>query len=377
MSHTRTRVSSCYHGGIYSVQASSKVKIDFSSNVNPLGISKMALRSIKQNAARVSAIYPDPQCHDLKKSLIDYLGVDCIDTCWLNIGNGATELIHDFTRSFVRNKVVIPAPTFCEYELASVRMGVIPCFVPLDRMNLDASAIIDACKNSDALFLCNPNNPTGILSSRQVEKILKSIDVSTRVMLDECFIELVDRDSEPNSLINKIGEFDNLVILRSLTKSFGLAGLRLGYCVSNPEMAEQISSFRLPWNVNGIAQLAGIASLQDLDHLDRARKLIKKERMFMQNRLRNTGSFEPCNSDVNYFLINSKYNSTKLRDLLLETYGILVRDCSSFAGMDDDNNNNNDYNGYIRVAVKKHHENLHLLDALENEDDADTDMIAR
>ena len=143
-----------------------------------------------------------------------------------------------------------------------------------------------------------------------------------------------------------------------MTKSFGLAGLRLGYCVSHPRIARKISHYRITWSVNGLAQLAGVTALDDLSHLRRAQKMIRVERKFMHDVLNNKlKSFSAYVSDVNYYLIHLRNcNSTLLRDLLLERNGILVRDCSDFKGMNDK---------YIRVAVKTHNENLQLLNSLE------------
>jgi threonine-phosphate decarboxylase len=351
----------CSHGGIYSVNPN-LVKVDFSSNVNPLGISKKALKSIRKDAARLSSSYPDPECIDLKKSLLEYLDIDLGSEC-ITVGNGSVEIIHDFARAFVRNKVIIPAPTFCEYELSSKRSGAGILFVPLKNLTLDAELIIEKAKNFDAIFLCNPNNPTGLFSVKPIKKIIESIDSSTKILIDECFIEFTDDDDHHHhSLINKIKEYDNIVILRSLTKSFGLAGLRVGYSISSPKLAKQLSANRIPWNVNGLAQMAGIIALKDLKHLKKARTMIKKERQFIQSKIeKKMQSFAPCKSDVNYFLIHLKNkNSTKVRDSLLTRSGVLVRDCSTFTGMNSE---------YIRVAVKTHRENLLLLDALESIDD--------
>lgn len=351
--------TACSHGGIYSVNPR-LVTADFSSNVNPLGISKNALKAIQKSIGKLSSLYPDPKCIDLKKGILNYLDIglklDCI--C---VGNGATEIIHDFARAFIRNKALIPAPTFCEYEIASRRMGANVLFIPLKNMTLDTELIIEQAKKQDAIFLCNPNNPTGLLSTNAIKKIVGSIDSSTKVMIDECFIELVEYDGHDNqkySMINKINEFDNLVILRSLTKSFGLAGLRVGYSVCNPGLACKLSANRITWNVNGVAQTAAIAALKDASHLANARAVIKKERKYMQSRIaKKMQTFTPCKSDVNFFLIHLKNkNSIKVRDSMLIKSGVLVRDCSTFTGMG---------HGYIRVAVKKHKENLLLLDAME------------
>lgn len=345
----------CFHGGVYSVDPS-LVKIDFSSNVNPLGVSKTVLSSIKKDLGSLSSSYPDPECNDLKKSLSDYLNIHC--EC-INVGNGATEIIHNFARLFARKKVIIPSPSFCEYELASRRMGASIFLVPLQNLNLDADQIVEKAKGSDAIFLCNPNNPTGLLYRKSLKTIIERVDNSTKILLDECFIELVNA-SDRHTMIRNIGEFDNLIILRSLTKSFGLAGLRVGYSVSNSKLAEKLAAARISWNVNGIAQRAGIVALTDLEHLAKARTIVKEERDFMYVNIRKkTQCFVPSKSDANYFLIrltNNKYSSTEIRDSLLTQSGVLVRDCSTFSRMGSN---------YIRVAIKNHVENLILLNALE------------
>lgn len=351
--------TSCVHGGLYSVD-SKLVKVDFSSNVNPLGISSRVLASIREHLSSVSSSYPDPECLELKKNILNYLDSELTLDC-LCIGNGATEIIHDFARTFVRNKVLIPTPTFCEYEAASNRAGANVMLVPLKKMRLDSEALLEKSKNQDAVFVCNPNNPTGLMGTNEIKKIVESLDSSTKILVDESFIELVDDNVRAYSFIDKVKEFDNLVVLRSFTKSFALAGLRVGYCVTNPNLAKQITANRIFWNVNGIAQLAAIVALSDAKYIAKAKTLVKKERRFMHSYIEDKlQNFVACRSDVNYFLIRLKGEySTKLRDNMLEKTGVLVRDCSTFNGMG---------NRYIRVAVKTHRQNLLLLNALQSFD---------
>lgn len=350
---------SCSHGGVYTVSPR-LVRIDFSSNINPLGISRNVLNVLKKNLPKLTSIYPDDENTILKKKIIDYLEiVPSYES--LNIGNGATELIYNFVRAFVRNQVVIPYPTFCEYELASRKMGANIKHVPLKRWKLDVDRILEKTKNSDAIFLCNPNNPTGLFSYDLIERLVKKIDRSIKILIDESFIEFVDERKHPKTFIDKINDFQNVVVLRSLTKSFGLAGLRLGYCVSHPSIGKKISHNKITWTINGLAQMAGVTALENLSHIRRARKIIKTEREFMyasiNNKLR---SFSAIESDVNFYLIRLRNGRSKqIRDLLLEKNGILVRDCSDFRGMNDK---------YIRVAVRTRSENLALLDSLESLD---------
>ena len=347
-------MSACSHGGIYSVDHR-LVKVDCSSSVNPLGTPQKAIAAMQRGAKSIAHVYPDPECRELKKSLSRYLH---IDKEWISVGNGAVEIIYWFAQAFAKRRVVVPAPTFCEYELASRKAGADVSFVPLQNFELDADAVIEKSRGADALFLCNPNNPTGMLATRQIERIIESVDASTKVLLDECFIELVDN---PESLVKRMREFDNLVILRSLTKSFGLAGLRVGYSVCSPALAEKLTRIKIPWNVNGLAQAAGVAALSDMKHLQKTRAIIKKERKFMQERIGKLKSFSPVRSDANYFMIRlqNDRDSAQFRDALLKRAGVLVRDCSTFTEMDS---------RHVRVAVRAHRENLLLVRALEEFD---------
>jgi threonine-phosphate decarboxylase len=348
-------MSFCSHGGVYSVNPQ-LVKGDCSSSINPLGTPRKAIAAIQKNARLLAPMYPDPECRELKKSVSRYLRVD---PEWISVGNGAVEIIYWFAQAFAKSRVVIPVPTFCEYELASRKAGAEVTFVTLHDFKLDANEIVEMARGADAVFLCNPNNPTGILATEEIREVIESVDSSTKILLDECFIELVD-DPNANSVISRIKEFDNLVILRSLTKSFGLAGLRVGYSVCNPSLAEKLSANRIPWNVNGLAQAAGVAALADKKHLPRARAIIKKERKFLHDRIAKLESFRPSRSDANYFLVALKSrDSAQFCDALLKKTGVLVRDCSTFTGMGS---------RYIRVAVKSHNENLRLLKALEGFD---------
>ncbi|MEP0825658.1 MAG: histidinol-phosphate aminotransferase family protein [Nitrososphaera sp.] len=348
------RMGSCSHGGIYSVNPA-LVRVDCSSSVNPLGTPRKAIDAIQRNAKSLAPMYPDPECRELKDALSSYLHVD---RDWISVGNGAVEIIYWFAQAFAKGKVVIPAPTFCEYELASQKAGARVTFVTLqDCFKLDADEIIEKAKGADAIFLCNPNNPTGTLATSEIKRIIENVDSSAKILLDECFIELVD-DPDANSMVRRVQEFDNLVILRSLTKSFGLAGLRVGYSVCNPSLAGKLSMNKIPWNVNGLAQAAAVAALSDRKkYLQRTRAVIKRERKFLRDHIARLESFNPLESDVNYFLIDLKdRNSAQFRDALLKKSGVLVRDCSTFTGMGSH---------HVRVAVKTHAENLRLVKALE------------
>ena len=337
---TSYNLDSCSHGGIYSTMNFLKVKIDFSSNINPLGISRYVLKEIKKNIKQISNVYPDRNCTLLKESIAEYIQHG-IDQNWITIGNGATELIHNFVRCTASKNSVIPSPTFCEYELASKRCRMKIDYIPLSKkLQIEPDLIIEKVKkNSNSLiFLCNPNNPTGLVNTEVIEKILSSINNSkTTLLVDESFIDFLN-EVEKKSMISKIKEFDNLAILRSMTKSYGLAGLRLGYLIANPKLIQQLKSYQISWNVNGIAQIAGIAALNDQEHICKTKKTIQKERDYMYSKINKKESYaNALRSEVNFFLIKLRnVNSTIYQKVMLNFHGIFVRDCSTFTGMSND-----------------------------------------
>src|SRR5688572_1748167 len=352
-------LDSCSHGGIYSIKNHLQVKIDFSSNINPLGISRQVLKEIRKSIKQISHVYPDSNCNLLKKSIAEYVEHG-IDKEWISVGNGATEIIHNFVRAVSLSNSIIISPTFCEYELASKRCKMKIDYIPLSKkLQIQTDKVIEKSKkNSNSLiFICNPNNPTGLVNTQQIEKILSSIDHSKTILLiDESFIEFLN-DIEKESLISKIKEYDNLAILRSMTKSYGLAGLRLGYLVANPHLIRKLKPFQIAWSVNGIAQVAGITALKDQDHVSRTKKIIQRERNYMYTKINKNGNHvNALRSDVNFFLIKLKnINSITYQKILLNFHGIFVRDCSTFRGMSTD---------YIRVAVRTHKDNVTLLNAI-------------
>ncbi|HSD04924.1 MAG TPA: histidinol-phosphate transaminase [Nitrosopumilaceae archaeon] len=342
------------HGGIYSVidQIDSKV-IDFSSNVNPLGFPDSVKDIIKKNISLLS-VYPDPNSSKLKADLEKYTGVSKNQ---IIVGNGATEIIYNFCKAFIskNSQVVVPIPTFGEYEAATKLQGGRVYYFKTMNLNKDLFALQNNVTKKNTIFLCNPNNPTGVLTSKKnMIKILENAyDKSRLVFLDECFIELVPESNE--SMVSYLKEFDNLFILRSLTKSFGLAGLRVGYGLGSKKIIDTLTRIKIPWNVNGLAQKAASAAISSRSHLDKTRRLIKKELTFLTKSISKIPKFYCYPSSTNFILIKSQINSKTLQKKLLEKK-ILVRDCSTFYGLD---------NRFIRIAVRTHKENVKLVRSLE------------
>lgn len=335
------------HGGIYSAGLHFDPKvIDFSSNVNPLGYPTSVKSNLKKTS-KIISIYPDSNSAQLRDKLERYLK---IRQDQIIIGNGATELIYNFCKAFLgKKRILVAVPTFGEYEAAARLEGAKVSYFKTMDLNQDIDEFVKEIPKNHCVFICNPNNPTGVLTSQEnMLKVLKSSQKnSVLVFVDECFIEM---SNPKESLISRLDNFNNLFILRSMTKSFGLAGLRVGYGLGSRGMIRILSSIKIPWNVSGLAQTLAIKALSSKSHIEKTRKLIEKERKFLRDSI-SKDKFLCYDSQANFFLIKSRMESKILQKKLLKK-NILVRDCSSFKGLDDK---------FIRVAVRTRYENQKLV----------------
>jgi threonine-phosphate decarboxylase len=330
--------------------------LDFSSSVNPLGPSKKALDAAQKAFSQIAA-YPDTNSNELRQVIASHFEITKGNVV---IGNGSTELMYLFAEAFLRNgdKAVMPAPTFGEYESAVRKTGETPKFIELGKnFTIESDSFKREMSGAKIVFLCNPNNPTSMLIQEQtLTNIIKSaMEKDTLVFLDEDFLEFVE-DEKNLTMIGKIKKYPNLFILRSFTKIFGLTGLRVGYGIANTEIIKVLSCAKIPWNVNCLAQAAAVAALKDEEHLRITRELIKKEKAWLQRELCKFGTFKFSEPDANFFFINirsSGLTAAEMKNNMLKQ-GILIRDCTSFRGLDD---------FYVRVAVKTHRENERLIEA--------------
>ena len=224
-------------------------------------------------------------------------------------------------------------------------------------MNLseDLNSFISLIPKNGCVFICNPNNPTGKLlpKNQLLEIIKKAKKLSTLVFIDECFIEMVPESNE--SIISHVKKYDNLFVLRSLTKSFALPGIRIGYAAASKQMIEILEKIKIPWSVNSLAQDAANIALKNKSHLDKSNLIIEKELHYLTNKINGLEGFHCDDSSTNFILIKIKKDSTKLQKKLLEQK-FLIRDCKNFRGLN---------NHYIRIAVKPHKDNLKLVKVLE------------
>ena len=323
--------------------------LDFSANINPLGPSQRVRQAV--DVVNLSA-YPDRQSVALREALAARLGVGTEN---LLVGNGSTELIHLVARTCLQpqERCLVFTPTFGEYEAAASMVGAELHFFrakETEGFSWSVDGAVEAMKNirPKMVFLCNPNNPTGVyLDGSDVERISKAVGMGALAVLDEAYVSLADWSWDSRPLLNT----GNIAILRSMTKDHALAGVRLGYMVAEPNVVSAVRQLQPAWSVNAVAQEVGIAALNDEAHVAEARKIIHQAKDYLYRELDLLG-VSAIPAAANFVLARVK-NAARVRKALL-IRGIAVRDCTSF-GLPE----------YIRIAVRRPEECARLVGLLE------------
>ncbi len=329
-----------------------RVPLDFSANCNPLGVPAGVERAICDAAAHADG-YPDPLCRELCAAIAGHMGTA---PQMVLCGNGAADLIYRLVLARKPKRALVPAPSFAEYELA---LGTIGCEVirhPLNRehgFSLTGSILGALEPGLEMLFLCNPHNPTGLtIDSALLQRILEACErEGILLVMDECFNGFLD-EPEKHTLRRRLSEYKHLLVIDAFTKLYGMAGVRLGYCLSgNKALLEAMRRAGQPWAVSSPAQAAGIAALKERDYIQRARALIQAERNFLMDELQELG-IKVWGGEANYIFFYTEVPrlAGRMRDA-----GILIRDCGNYAGLSS---------GYYRIAVRTHEQNLRLVGAL-------------
>lgn len=333
------------HGGdIYT----NNVRLDFSVNTNPLGMPDAVKRELSTRMDEF-ALYPDADCARLTRAIAARHGVDKANVL---CGNGAADLIFRVCAYLKPKRAVTLAPSFSEYERPAKLFGakiVEHGLIAGNSFALDESILNSITPDTDIVFLCNPNNPTGGLADKVLlNKIVDRCEmVNAYLMVDECFIEFTHGESV-------IGcEYDKLLVLRAFTKLYAMAGLRLGYIVGNAELIASIAPYGAEWSVSVPAQIAGVAALSlEPDWTNETRRYVDAERERVTRELEKL-SLLIAPSQANFLLIKS---FAPLYAPLLER-GILVRSCANFTGLDE---------SYIRIGIKTPDRNNALIAEIEN-----------
>lgn len=339
------------HGGdIYGVKRKyGKEVIDFSANINPLGLPPEAKKVIARNFDSILH-YPDPQLKDISRRIAQYWGIKEEN---ILVGNGSIELIYLLTSCFKPRASLIAVPGFSEYERAARIVKSRIRFLELKEeggFKLDLSRI----PNSDIFFFSNPNNPTGNLILDDycgIERLPNGL-----LVVDEAFMDFVPQEKD-YTLIYKAQKFKKIAVLRTFTKFFALPGLRIGYLIAHKDIIRALKQHQMPWSVNALAQRLAEVMLNNETYIKKTRLFIVKEREFLFDALKKIKGLIPYPSVANFLLlkiVDENINSSELTNKLIQR-GILIRNCSNFRGLD---------NKFIRIAVRSRKENLRLIDAL-------------
>ncbi|MDO8603703.1 MAG: histidinol-phosphate transaminase [Candidatus Omnitrophota bacterium] len=323
--------------------------IKMASNENPLGPSPKAVEAIKKQAGNINR-YPEGGCFYLRQAIARKFKIKPEQVIF---GNGSDELIGIALRAFVEegDEVIVANPTFLMYEVASIVHGASVKVVPMRYFKYDLKAMKEAVtKNTKIVFVANPDNPNGTYVSRhELEDFLKGLPREIIVFLDEAYFEFAEEQDYPNGL-DYLGK-NNIIVTRTFSKAYGLAGLRVGYGISNPEIIKYMEAVREPFNVNSLAQAGAVGALRDKDFLSKAKKIVREGKKFIYYELKMMGvRYVP--SVTNFILIELGSKSGEVAERLLKK-GVIVRNMKAW-GLEN----------FIRVTIGKESENKRFIKEL-------------
>lgn len=333
------------HGGdIYTTS----YRLDFSVSLNPLGMPE-SVQNAACDGVRRSDCYPDVQCRELvgaiaRKEQVPKEFVVC--------ANGAAELIFSVVQALRPKKALLVAPGFAEYEQALATQKCRLVYYPLRAETgfmLGADYLEYLREDVELAFLCNPNNPTGVPVGRPLlEQILQTCrERGIRMVLDVCFMDFLD-DPARTDFSRELKRNKGLFLLKAFTKTYAMAGLRLGYGLcADTGLIEKIRRGQQPWNVSLPAQMAGVAALREESYVKEARAVVGRERRWLRKQLEKL-KFTVYDGAANFLFFQGMPGLAKK----CREQGVLIRDCSNYQGLAP---------GYYRVAVRMHEENEELI----------------
>ncbi len=328
--------------------------IDFSANISPLGLPKEIKDELISSIDDIKN-YPDPLCRKLVRAIAQK---ENIDEKNILCTNGASEFIYNLIYSIKPKNALILAPTFAEYELALKTLNCdIEYYILEEKYSytIRKNIINKISSYLDIVFICNPNNPTGIVCEPEIleKMIAKCEKTGTFIVIDECFIDFLE-DEQNYSMIKLIENNKNLIIIKAFTKMYALAGLRLGYGItSNHELLNFMRERNQPWSVSSLAQKAGVIATSLDDYVEDVKKIVKEERTYLTTSLMMLG-YTVYPTYANYILFKSEIQDDKL-DEKLRKHGIMIRNCSNYIGLEE---------WYYRIAIKNHTDNEKLIETL-------------
>jgi len=324
--------------------------IKLGSNENPWGPSKKALIAIEKELNKINR-YPESDLSQLKKEIVNYSGV-AIDEVIVG-GDGADEIIDVLAKVFIDpgDEFIVPIPSYMYYEFLFKPYGAVPVYGrwDLEENKLDLDSVLNAItEKTKVIFLCSPNNPTGALISQEdIIKVLEATDAV--VVVDEAYFEYSKTDN-----VNLINSYPNVFIMRTMSKVLGLAGMRIGYGLANSEMIEYMHRIKPVFSLTKLSYIAALNTLKDKKYIEESIEKGIESREFLFNELSKIKSLNVFNSYSNYILIGIEKTGFKASQLSKELLkkGIIVRDCTSFRGLDE---------YWIRVSIGTMEENKKFI----------------
>ena len=325
--------------------------IKLASNENPLGPSGKAISAMRK-AIREVHLYPEGSCYYLLTRLSKELD---IDPAHLIFGNGSNEIIELLARGFLSegDEIISSEMTFLVYPILSQVCGAKFKAVPMKNYRYDLEGILQAITpKTKLIFIANPNNPTGTyVTVAEVEDFLSKVPDNVVVCFDEAYVDFVDAEDFPKMLTYMKAGRPNVVVLRTFSKAYGLAGLRIGYGAASKEMIQYLHKVRQPFNVNSVAQAAVVAALDDSFFLWRTKWLVVRGRKFFYHKLKKLG-LEYLPSQANFILIHMKADGQEVYQYLLRQ-GMIVRPMTSYKLSD-----------WIRITIGRRSQNAQLIKLL-------------
>lgn len=322
--------------------------IDFSSNINPLGLPLGLKEKILEGVKDINR-YPDIKYRHLKSQISKYLRCPRENVV---VGNGAMDIINNFTVLFPR--IITFIPSFSEYEKRALANGKDIVRLGYNKdFTINTQALNENIKEGDLVILGNPNNPTGLRIHREslmeIYQLVKN--KGAYLLLDEAFYEFTPRDYDSIEIFKAYG-FHSVGIIRAATKFFALPGLRLGYGCISKDMIDKYSQVEMPWSVNTFADLAGQYIFKDKGYIKESQAYIERERKFLLENLKALDGIHPYNTHTNYILIKLlKWKEDFVFRFFLKR-GILLRKCSNFPGLEGE---------FIRIAIRTREDNEKIL----------------
>lgn len=346
-----------FHGG--DVYKYSGEILDFSSNINPLGIPDSFRKLLEERLVDFTR-YPDISYREVREKIASYIGLTDIDG--IIPGNGAVELIYKLAASSGMKSVAALRPTFSEYRRAAATAGLgyydIPAFKP-DHSGLDMEMLLDNIDPRTLVVICNPNNPTGTaVEKRQMREFAKALQpLDCKLVIDEAFIEFTEGYPH-NSMVNELEEHSNVTVIRAATKFFGMPGIRLGYAVSSDtNTILGVRKLMEPWNLNTAAVIAASSVFADMEYIERSKAWIKTEREYLFKALDSFDKLEVYPSAANFHLLRltGRHMDSQGLKVAMAERGILIRTPEGFSGLTK---------SHFRLAVKDRLSNNKLLEAM-------------